>query len=115
MLEKMNEYPTITGFGFYVPEQIWDNSRIEQMVDTTDEWIRSRTGIQTRHIASDDETTATLGSEAARLAIKDAGLHPLDLDMIIVATMSPEMPFPATAFFLANSVFICSLTSSMTN
>jgi len=100
----MNEYPTIKGLGFYVPEQIWDNSRIEQMVDTTDEWIRSRTGILTRHIASDDETTATLGSEAALLAIKDAELDPLDLDMIIVATMSPEMPFPATACFIQDSI-----------
>jgi len=100
----MNNCPTITGFGFTVPEQIWDNHRLENIINTTDEWIRSRTGIVTRHIAEDGVTTATLASDAARSALHNANLDPLCLDVIIVATMTPEMPFPATACFVQDSI-----------
>ena len=65
-------HPVITGLGFAVPPQVWDNHRLARMVETSHEWIRSRTGIVTRHIASDDETTATLGAEAARMALQNA-------------------------------------------
>ncbi len=96
----MTKQPLITGLGFSVPSQIWDNNRLEQMVETSDEWIRSRTGIVTRRIAGEGETTATLATAAARAAITDAGMTPRDIDVVIVATMSPEMGFPATACFV---------------
>ena len=100
----MYEYPTITGLGFAVPEEIWDNSRLERLVDTTDEWIRTRTGIVTRHIAGKKETTASLASEASMVALHNAGLDAIDMDVIIVATMTPEMMFPATACFVQDSI-----------
>lgn len=100
----MSEYPTITGLGFSVPAQVWDNSRLEQMVDTTDEWIRTRTGIVTRCIAAENETTASLASEAALAALKDSGVSATDIDVIIVATMTPEMGFPATACFVQHAI-----------
>jgi 3-oxoacyl-[acyl-carrier-protein] synthase-3 len=74
------------------------------MVDTSDEWIRTRTGIITRYIAEEHETTATLASEAAVKALEKAQRKPLDIDVIIVATMSPEMPFPATACFVQDTI-----------
>lgn len=100
----MKEFPTITGLGFAVPDQIWDNHYLATLVDTSDEWIVSRTGIKTRHIASDGESTATLGAEASRRAMKAAGIDPRDIDLVIVATMSPEMPFPATACFVQDAI-----------
>ncbi|MFC1693525.1 beta-ketoacyl-ACP synthase III [Candidatus Latescibacterota bacterium] len=100
----MKNIPVIKGLGFNVPEEIWDNRRLEQLVDTSDEWIRSRTGIHTRHIAGKNDTTATLASDASRAALADAGLDPLDVDAIIVATMTPEMLFPATACFVQDFI-----------
>jgi 3-oxoacyl-[acyl-carrier-protein] synthase III len=100
----MNNYPVISGIGFKVPLQVWDNSRLEQMVETSDEWIRTRTGIVTRHIAEDHETTASLASEASLKAISNAGLKPTDIDVIILATMTPEMGFPATACFVQETI-----------
>jgi 3-oxoacyl-[acyl-carrier-protein] synthase-3 len=100
----MTKHPTITGIGFSVPSQVWDNSRLEQLVDTSDEWIRSRTGIITRRIASDGETTASLASAAARKALENAHLSPSEIDVIIVATMTPEMGFPATACFVQTDI-----------
>ena len=61
----MNDYPVISGLGFHVPEEVWDNHKLEELVDTSDEWIRTRTGIITRHIAGEKDTVATLGAEAA--------------------------------------------------
>jgi len=100
----MNDYPLITGFGFSVPDQVWDNHRLEKIVDTSDEWIQSRTGIITRCIAGKKETTATLASKAARTALDNAGIDVLDIDIIIVATMSPEMVFPSTACFVQDLI-----------
>ena len=100
----MNNYPTITGLGFAVPEDVWDNHRLEKLVDTTDDWIRTRTGIVTRHIAGKKDSTASLGAEAARNALNNAGLDPLEIDVIIVATMTPEMQFPSTACFIQKSI-----------
>jgi 3-oxoacyl-[acyl-carrier-protein] synthase III len=96
----VKQYPSITGLGFYVPEDVWDNHRLEKLVETSDEWIRSRTGIVTRRIAGKDETTASLASEASMMALKNAGIGANDVDIIIVATMSPEMAFPSTACFV---------------
>jgi len=87
----------IIGLGMYVPENILTNKELEKMVDTTDEWIVSRTGIKERHIARSDEATSDMAVNAAREALKDAHLNPEDIDLIIVATITPDMFFPATA------------------
>jgi len=103
-VKSENNCPTITSLGFSVPQNVWDNYRLEELVDTTDDWIRSRTGIVTRHIAGNGDTVATLASEASRTALRNAGIDPLDIDVIIVATMTPEMPFPATACFVQDMI-----------
>lgn len=87
----------VTGVGSYLPEQIVTNDDLAQFVDTTDEWIVERTGIRKRHRARDDEPTSDLATEAARRALADAGRSAADVDMIIVATTTPDMTFPATA------------------
>ena len=84
-------YSKITGTGSYLPEQILTNSQLEKMVDTTDEWIRSRTGIEKRHIARNDETTCDLAENASVAAIEMAGKSVNDIDLIIVATTTPEL------------------------
>jgi len=94
----------ITGMGKYIPKKVLTNHDLEKMVDTNDEWITTRTGIKERHILADDETTATMATEASKAAIKDAGLKNEDIDMVIVATLSPDMPFPATACLVQNSM-----------
>ncbi len=88
---------SITGVGSYVPEKILTNLDLQRIVDTTDEWITSRTGIKERHIAAKDEFTSDLGAHAAQLAMKRAGVTAEQLDLIIVATITPDMPFPSTA------------------
>ncbi|GIV98329.1 MAG: 3-oxoacyl-[acyl-carrier-protein] synthase 3 [Herpetosiphonaceae bacterium] len=93
-------YAAITGWGMYVPQQILTNADLERMVDTSDEWIVTRTGIRERRIGAPHESTSTMGAEAARIAIKRAGISPLDIDLIIVATASPDKPIPSTACFL---------------
>jgi 3-oxoacyl-[acyl-carrier-protein] synthase-3 len=100
----MKKSAKITGMGFSVPSHVWDNHRLEKMVETSDEWIQSRTGIVTRHIAGAHQTTASLASEASLKAIDNAHLTPGDIDVIIIATMSPEMPFPATACFVQDKI-----------
>jgi len=87
----------ITGVGSYVPERVLTNADLEKIVDTTDDWITSRTGIRERRTAAEDEYTSTMGIAAARIALKRAGVGAADLDLIIVATITPDMPFPATA------------------
>jgi 3-oxoacyl-[acyl-carrier-protein] synthase-3 len=87
-----------------VPEKILTNEDLEKIVDTSDEWIVSRTGIRERHIAAAHETTATLASDAALRALQVANLHPGDLDLIILATSSPEYIFPATACLVQDQI-----------
>ena len=87
----------IIGCGAYTPEKVMTNSDLEKYVDTSDEWIVQRTGIHQRHIAADDETTADLGEKAARAALKNAGIGVEYLDMIILATSTPNNTFPATS------------------
>ena len=94
----------ITGTGRAVPERILTNDDLAQMVETSDEWIISRTGIKERHVVSDGETTASLGTEATRKALDAAGLDAAELDMIICATITPEMVFPATACFIQEAL-----------
>ncbi|MCB1416933.1 MAG: ketoacyl-ACP synthase III [Nitratireductor sp.] len=87
----------IIGCGSYSPEKVMKNADFEGIVDTSDEWIVQRTGIHQRHIAAEGETTADLGEKAARAALKDAGIGVDQLDMIILATSTPDHTFPATA------------------
>ena len=87
----------VTGVGSYLPEQVVTNDELSKTVDTSDEWIIERTGIRQRHKARDDEPTSDLATEAARRALADAGRTAADVDMIIVATTTPDMTFPATA------------------
>ncbi|EMV4560484.1 3-oxoacyl-ACP synthase III FabH, partial [Listeria monocytogenes] len=87
----------ILGVGKYVPEKIVTNFDLEKIMDTSDEWIRTRTGIEERRIARDDEYTHDLAYEAAKVAIKNAGLTPDDIDLFIVATVTQEATFPSVA------------------
>ncbi|MCR4267013.1 beta-ketoacyl-ACP synthase III [Nitratireductor sp. ZSWI3] len=87
----------VRGIGSALPRRIMKNAEFEKLVDTSDEWIVQRTGIRQRHIASEDETTASLGEAAARKALDSAGLTPDDIDVIILATSTPNNTFPATA------------------
>ncbi|MEM5517553.1 beta-ketoacyl-ACP synthase III [Henriciella sp. AS95] len=87
----------IRGSGAYLPTRILTNEDLSKMVDTSDEWIRERTGIQQRHIAADDEVTSDLAAAAARDALKNAGISAEQVDLIVVATTTPDQTFPATA------------------
>jgi len=87
----------ITGTGFYVPDKVLTNFDLEKMVDTTDEWIVARTGIKERRIASEDEAVSDLAIEASWITLKNAGLKVEDIDLIIVATSTPDTIFPSTA------------------
>ena len=87
----------ILGLGKYLPEKVLTNKDLEKIVDTTDEWIVTRTGIRERRIAREDEATSDMATEAARKALAAAKLKPEDIDLIIVATITPDMFFPATA------------------
>jgi 3-oxoacyl-[acyl-carrier-protein] synthase-3 len=85
------------GAGSALPARILGNDELAKMVDTSDEWIRERTGITARHIAGEGETTASLATDAARAALADAGIEPSEIDLIILATATPDSTFPATA------------------
>lgn len=87
----------IIGTGSCLPKEIWDNDRLSQMVETSDEWIRERTGIRQRHIATGEETTVSLAVGAARAALENAGVSAEEIDLLIVATVSPDELFPATS------------------
>lgn len=91
----LNSY--ILGIGSYLPSLILTNKDLEKMVDTTDEWIVSRTGIKKRHISAKEEATSDLATKASLSAIEDAGISPNEIDMIIVATFTPDMMLPSTA------------------
>lgn len=87
----------ITGTGSYLPEKVLTNADLEKMVDTNDEWIKTRTGIHERRIAEETTATSDLALEAAQKALDDAGVNPDEIDLIIVSTVTPDMFFPATA------------------
>ncbi|MCK5534347.1 ketoacyl-ACP synthase III [bacterium] len=90
----------IIGTGSYLPEKILTNSDLEKMVDTNDEWIITRTGIRQRRIAADNQATSDLALEASKKALITAGLKPEEIELLVVATITPDMPFPSTACVL---------------
>ena len=94
----------ITGIGVAVPEKVMTNADLERMVDTSDEWITQRTGIKQRHVVVEGQTTASLGTQAAREALADAKLDISQIDLIICSTISPEMPIPSTACFIQEAL-----------
>ena len=94
----------ITGTGSYLPKKVLTNCDLEKMVDTSDEWIRSRTGIEERHIAADDEPSSALGAKASLKALEAANRTPNEIDMIIVATITPDKIFPNTACYIQNRI-----------
>ena len=87
----------IYGVGAYLPERVLTNADLERMVDTTDEWIVSHTGIRERRIAADEQATSDLALAAGRQALEDAGIGPESLELVIVTTVTPDHFFPATA------------------
>lgn len=96
----------IVGLGKYLPENRLTNEDLEKIVDTTDEWIRGRTGIKERRIAREDEATSDMAVSAAKAALENAKLKPEDIDLIIVATITPDMFFPSTACIIQNKLGI---------
>ncbi|XXM73895.1 beta-ketoacyl-ACP synthase III [Lysinibacillus sphaericus] len=90
----------IIGIGRYLPEKVLTNADLEKMVDTSDEWIRTRTGIEERRVAGKDTNTSDMAYEAAMKAIEDAEISPEELDLILVATVTPDQPFPSVACLL---------------
>jgi 3-oxoacyl-[acyl-carrier-protein] synthase-3 len=99
-------YSRITGTGSYLPEKVLTNFDLESMVDTSDEWIYTRTGIRQRHIAADDELCSDLALQAAERAIEAAGIERQQIDLIIVATSTPDMIFPSSACILQDKLGI---------
>lgn len=94
----------IIGVGKYVPEKVLTNADLEKMVETSDEWIITRTGIRERRVAGEKDATSDLASRAALQALADAGLQAKDIDLIIVATITPDMQFPSTACFVQEKI-----------
>jgi len=93
-------YSRVAGTGSYLPEKVLTNADLEKLVDTSDEWIRTRTGIERRHIAAADETSSSMGEHAARRALRAAGQTPADVDLIVVGTTTPDLVFPNTGTLL---------------
>jgi 3-oxoacyl-[acyl-carrier-protein] synthase III len=101
---QANRTVSIIGTGSYVPERVLRNAEMEKMVETSDEWITSRTGIRERRIAADDESTSDLATKAALAAMENAEISVEDIDLIIVATVTPDMAFPSTACFVQQKI-----------
>ncbi len=100
----MNRRAVVTGVGHYLPERVVPNSEFEATLDTTDEWIKSRSGIERRHFAAENETTSDLATQAALAALKDAGLNADDVDAIVVATSTADLTFPSAATMVQASL-----------
>jgi 3-oxoacyl-[acyl-carrier-protein] synthase-3 len=94
----------ITGYGFYAPSRVVTNFDLEKFVDTTDEWITTRTGIKERRFAADGETTSSMSTRAARVALERAQMRPQEVELIVVGTCSPDYLFPATACLVQNAL-----------
>ena len=100
----MAQFIGIIGTGSYVPEKVMTNFDLEKMVDTSDEWIFSKTGIKERRIAANNEATSDLGTKAALRAIQDARIDPLDIDLIVLTTSSPDMIQPPVACLVQDNI-----------
>ncbi|MGB0514306.1 MAG: beta-ketoacyl-ACP synthase III [Wenzhouxiangellaceae bacterium] len=90
-------YARIVGTGAYLPEKVLTNADLEKMVDTSDQWIRERTGIRERRIAANDQTTGDLAEQAGRIALEESGVAPGEIDLLVVGTTTPDLVFPSTA------------------
>ena len=99
-------YSKIKGCGSYLPKKVLTNADLESTLDTTDEWITTRTGIKKRHIVAEDEFTSDLAYEAAKIAISDANIQSSEIDLIVVATTTPDKIFPSTACILQKKLGI---------
>jgi|TARA_B100000959_G_scaffold204059_2_gene213768 3-oxoacyl-[acyl-carrier-protein] synthase-3 len=99
-------YARITGSGSYLPEKILTNRELEGLLDTTEDWIYTRSGIRERHIAAENEFTCDLAEKAARAALERAGRTPAEVDLVVVATTTPDQVFPSTACLLQNRLGI---------
>lgn len=99
-------YSRIAGTGRYLPKRILTNAELETMVDTSDEWIRTRTGVERRHLAAEDETTSSLCIAAAKEAMKAAEIKPKDIDLIVIGTTTPDLVFPNTATLVQQALGI---------
>ena len=99
-------YSKIVGTGSYLPQRVMLNSELEELVDTTDEWIQTRTGIKQRHIVSENESTCDMAVHAAKMAINSAGIDNNDIDLVIFATSTPDQTFPSTACLLQRELKI---------
>ncbi|PVA08110.1 beta-ketoacyl-ACP synthase III [Thalassorhabdomicrobium marinisediminis] len=95
---------TVRGVGHYLPERVVPNAEFEATLDTSDEWIRTRSGIERRHFAAEDEFTSDLGAKAAQAALENADLEPDDIDAIIVATSTPDRTFPSSATMVQHKI-----------
>ena len=101
---KARDAVVIAGTGSYLPERILTNAELEKMVETSDEWIVTRTGMRERRIAGDDEPTSVMAAGAAKQALESAGISGEEVDLIIVATVTPDMPFPSTACMVHDAI-----------
>ncbi|MEM7431778.1 MAG: beta-ketoacyl-ACP synthase III [Pseudomonadota bacterium] len=104
-------YSRIAGTGRYLPEKILTNADLEKMVDTSDEWIRTRTGVERRHCVREDETTSDMCVEAAKIAMDDAGVTANDIDLVIIGTTSPDLIFPNVATLVQHRLGIPACTA----
>ncbi len=99
-------YSRIAGTGRYLPERIMTNADIEKIVDTTDEWIRTRTGVERRHVCAEGQTTSDMSIEAAKVAMKDAGVDASEVDMVITGTTTPDLVFPNVSTIIQHKLGI---------
>jgi 3-oxoacyl-[acyl-carrier-protein] synthase-3 len=105
------KYSRIAGTGRYLPDRIMTNADLEKMVDTSDEWIRTRTGVERRHVCAEDQTTSDMCIEAAKIAIKDAGVDVADIDLVIAGTTTPDLIFPNIATIIQHKLGIPACTA----
>jgi 3-oxoacyl-[acyl-carrier-protein] synthase-3 len=103
-IETPKRRAILAGTGSCLPDKVLSNADLMKIVETSDDWITSRTGIKARRIAESGQTTATLAAEAARRAIQDAGMTPEEIEMIVIGTITPEMVFPSTACFVQDLI-----------
>ncbi|MGI9236664.1 MAG: beta-ketoacyl-ACP synthase III [Woeseiaceae bacterium] len=104
-------YTRIVGTGRYLPERIMTNFELEKIVDTSDEWIRTRTGVERRHVVSEDQTTSDMCVEAAKVAIEDAGVDVFEIDLVITGTTSPDLIFPNVSTLIQHRLGIPACTA----